>query len=59
VHVQPAIDTPEVHALTENADRWIDDHIYVTVDASLPALIDEVGAVLIGYRKLRAAMRAG
>ena len=59
VHVQPAIDTPEVHALTDNAARWIDDHIFVTVDASLPALINEVGAVLIGYRQLRAAMRAG
>jgi len=59
VHVQPAIDTPEVRAMTEHADRWIDDHIFVTVDAALPALIDEVGAVLIGYRELRAAMRAG
>ncbi len=59
VHVQPAIDTPEVHALTVNADRWIDDHIFVTIDATLPALIDEVGAVPIGYRQLRAAMRAG
>ena len=59
MHVQPAIDTPEVHALTASAERWIDDHIFVTVDPSLPALIDEVGAVLIGYRQLRAAMRAG
>ena len=41
VHVQPAIDTPEVHALTENADRWIDDHTYVTADDSLPALIEQ------------------
>ena len=59
VHVQPAIDTPEVRALSDNAERWIDDHIYVTFDASLPALIDEVGAVLIGYRRLRSVMRAG
>jgi predicted glycoside hydrolase/deacetylase ChbG (UPF0249 family) len=58
VHVQPAIDTPEVHAIAEHADRWVDDHIFVTLDASLPALIHEVGAVLIGYRQLRAAMRA-
>ena len=59
IHVQPAIDTPEVHALTDYADGWIDDHHFVTVDAALPTLIDEVGAVLIGYRQLRAAMRAG
>ena len=59
VHVQPVIDTPEVRALTGLAERWIDDHIFVTLDAALPALIDEAGAVLIGYRELRAAMRAG
>ena len=59
LHVQPAIDTPEVHALTPNAASWIDDHIFVTRDPAIPALLDEVGATLIGYRALRAAMRAG
>jgi predicted glycoside hydrolase/deacetylase ChbG (UPF0249 family) len=59
VHVQPAIDTPEVRAMTPNAERWIDDHIFVTSDASLPALIADVGAILVGYRELRTAMRAG
>lgn len=59
LHVQPAIDTPEVHALTEHADRWIDDHVFVTRDAHLPVMLTEAGAVLIGYRDLRAAMRAG
>lgn len=59
LHVQPAIDTPEVRALTEHAEQWIDDHLFVTHEPSLPALIAEVGATLIGYRELRAAMRAG
>ncbi len=59
VHVQPAIDTPEVRALTDSAESWIDDYLFVTADPSLPALIAEVGAVLIGYRDLRAAMRVG
>ncbi|MDJ0768437.1 MAG: ChbG/HpnK family deacetylase [Ilumatobacter sp.] len=59
VHVQPAIDTPEVHAMTPNAADWIDDHVFVTLDATLPHLIAEAGATLIGYRELRAAMRAG
>ncbi len=59
VHVQPAIDTPEVRALSDSAESWIDDYRFVTADPSLPALIAEVGAVLIGYRELRAAMRAG
>jgi predicted glycoside hydrolase/deacetylase ChbG (UPF0249 family) len=58
VHIQPAIDTPEVRAITEHADAWIDDHRFVTADPSLRALIDDVGATLIGYRELRTAMRA-
>ena len=58
VHIQPAIDTPEVRAITEHADAWIDDHRFVTADPSLRAMIDDVGATLIGYRELRAAMRA-
>jgi predicted glycoside hydrolase/deacetylase ChbG (UPF0249 family) len=59
MHIQPAIDTPEVRALTEHAEQWIDDHVFATRDASLPALIAEAGATLIGYRELRAVMRAG
>ncbi len=59
LHVQPAIDTPEVRALTTAAEQWIDDHVFVTRDPTLPALIDEAGATLIGYRDLRTAMRSG
>ena len=59
LHVQPAIDTPEVRALTRHAEQWIDDHVFVTLDAHLPQLIDEAGATLIGYRELRDALRAG
>jgi len=59
LHVQPAIDTPEVRALTPNASHWIDDHALVTSDEELPAAIDAAGATLIGYRELRDAMRAG
>lgn len=59
LHVQPAIDTPEVRAIADHADQWIDDHVFVTRDPSLPAMLAAAGAVLIGYRELRAAMRAG
>lgn len=59
LHIQPAIDTPEVRALTDHAERWIDDHVFATRDVTLPALIDEAGATLIGYRELRSVMRAG
>ena len=58
LHVQPAIDTPEVRALTEHAEHWIDDHAFVTGD-ELPAMLEQAGATLIGYRQLRDSMRAG
>ena len=58
IHVQPAIDTPEVRALTEWAQGWIDDLELVTTDTTMRRLLDEQGAVLIGYRQLRDAMRS-
>jgi hypothetical protein len=59
VHVQPAADTPEVHALTPSADEWIGDLHLMTADAEVAQLIRDSGAVLTGYRALRDAMRAG
>ena len=58
VHVQPAVDTPEVRALTPHATQWIDDHVFVTTDQSLRDAIAASGATLIGYRELRAVMRS-
>ena len=59
IHVQPAIDTLEVRALTDAAAGWIDDYELVTNDPQLPKLLAASGATLIGYRQLRDAMRAG
>lgn len=59
IHVQPAIDTPEVRALGEVATGWIDDLALVTTDNALRDALAESGAILIGYRELRDAMRAG
>jgi predicted glycoside hydrolase/deacetylase ChbG (UPF0249 family) len=59
VHVQPAIDTPEVRAITPLAEAWIDDLRLMTLDHPLREQIAASGAVLIGYRELRDAMRAG
>jgi predicted glycoside hydrolase/deacetylase ChbG (UPF0249 family) len=59
IHVQPVIDTPEVRAITDMAELWIDDHELVTADAMMRTLLAESGAVPIGYRTLRDAMRAG
>jgi predicted glycoside hydrolase/deacetylase ChbG (UPF0249 family) len=58
IHIQPAIDTPEVRALSQWADEWIDDLDLVTRDALLPQLIADSGAIMIGYRALRDAMRS-
>ena len=58
LHVQPAIDTPEVRALTDAADSWIDDLALVTTDRALSDALESAGALLVGYRDLRAAMRA-
>ena len=57
LHIQPAIDTPEVRALTGNAAHWIDDLAFAT-DGSLAAALAGAGATVIGYRDLRAVMRA-
>jgi hypothetical protein len=59
IHVQPAIDTAEVRTLAGDvADGWIDDLDLVVNDTVLRTLLRDSGAVLIGYRELRAAMRA-
>ena len=56
IHVQPAIDTPEVRALSADAEGWIEDHILVH-DPDVRHRLEQQGAVLIGYRELRALMR--
>jgi predicted glycoside hydrolase/deacetylase ChbG (UPF0249 family) len=58
IHVQPSIDTAEVRALGEVATGWIDDLALATSD-ELRGAVTASGAVLIGYRELRDAMRLG
>jgi predicted glycoside hydrolase/deacetylase ChbG (UPF0249 family) len=58
IHIQPAIDTPEVRALTPVAEQWIDD-LALALDPALAAAIERAGATLIGYRQLRTTMRGG
>jgi len=58
IHVQPAIDTPEVRAFAgDAADGWIADLTLVTSDALVDAL-DAAGAVMIGFRDLRDLQRS-
>jgi chitin disaccharide deacetylase len=58
VHVQPAIDTPEVRALTPDAEGWIADYQLAVPGDEIRQSIEAAGATLIGYRHLRDAMRA-
>jgi hypothetical protein len=46
-----------VRALTSSASEWIDDLDLATNDAHLRSLLADSGAILIGYRELRDAMR--
>lgn len=57
IHVQPAIDTAEVRAFSDQAGGWIDDLDLMVNDQTLRQALDASGAVLIGYRQLRDAMR--
>jgi chitin disaccharide deacetylase len=57
IHIQPAIDTPEVRALSDDAEAWIDDHALALEATAINAAIDAAGAVAIGYRQVRDAMR--
>ena len=57
IHVQPAIDTPEVRAVSTDSDGWIADLELITGDEVRDRL-DAAGAILIGFKQLREAMRA-
>lgn len=57
IHVQPVIDSPEVKALGPVSSGWIDDLTLATSDDLRTALRD-AGAVMIGYRSVRDAMRS-
>ncbi|MGI9645994.1 MAG: carbohydrate deacetylase, partial [Ilumatobacteraceae bacterium] len=56
IHVQPAIDTPEVRAVSADADGWIADLGLITGEDVRDRLA-ALGATLIGFRELRDAMR--
>jgi predicted glycoside hydrolase/deacetylase ChbG (UPF0249 family) len=58
IHVQPVVDTAEVRAISHDAPHWIDDYEFVVHDQELRHAITASGAVLIGYRELRSAMRS-
>ncbi len=58
LHVRPALDTPELRAITPSWAARVGDAHLVTYDRSFKAAIDRSGAILISYRDIRAAQRA-
>ncbi|MEX0663745.1 MAG: polysaccharide deacetylase family protein [Acidimicrobiia bacterium] len=57
VYLHPAVDTDELRASHPDWAGRVEDHAFLCTDPSLPDLIDRAGAVLIGYRELRALQR--
>ena len=57
LHLQPAVDTPEVRALTDDAAGWVDDYKFL-LGLELNDALATADVHLIGYRELRAAMQA-
>ena len=57
VYVHPAVDTSELRALAPDWAARVDDFDLVCNDDTARTLVERSGAVLIGYRHLRDAMR--
>ena len=55
--MHPAIDTPELRAITTDWQARVTDHELLVTDLALGQVIAEAGVVPIGYRPLRDAMR--
>jgi chitin disaccharide deacetylase len=58
-YLHPALDMPELRAMTPDWQARVDDHELLVDDRELAAAVQQAGAVLIGYRELRALMREG
>jgi chitin disaccharide deacetylase len=55
--LRPAIDTPELRAITSDWRQRVADHVLLVADRGLDRIIADAGVTLIGYRPLRDAMR--
>lgn len=58
IHVRPAIDTPELRAISDRWQTKVSDHHLITQDWGFRAALDRSGAKLISFRALRNAQRA-
>jgi chitin disaccharide deacetylase len=55
--LRPAIDTPELRAITTDWESRVGDHVALVDARGLDRVIAEAGVTLIGYRPLHDAMR--
>jgi predicted glycoside hydrolase/deacetylase ChbG (UPF0249 family) len=58
VLAHPAIDSDELRVSHPDWAQRVEDHALLTSDSSVRDLIDRSGAILIGYRELRALQQA-
>jgi predicted glycoside hydrolase/deacetylase ChbG (UPF0249 family) len=59
VSLRPAIDTPELRAITTDWTERVSNHIVLVDDRGLGSVIADAGITTIGFRPLRQAMRQG
>ena len=59
MYVHPAVDSPELRAISDDWESRVDDLALVCATPPLKEAIEAAGAKLIGYRELRAVQRAG
>lgn len=58
VYLHPAMDTPELRAMSPDWQSRVDDHSWLLDPAGLGALAESKGIAFLGYRVLRDLMRA-
>lgn len=59
VALHPAVDASELRSFAYGWGHQVEAYELLTENRSIRGLVDRVGATLIGYRSLRALMRAG
>jgi predicted glycoside hydrolase/deacetylase ChbG (UPF0249 family) len=56
IYAHPAVDTPELRAFAVDWPDRVSDHDLLTDGVTIPALVEQARATLIGYRPLRDLM---
>ena len=57
ITLHPAVDSDELRAASDDWESRVADHTLLVDDAEVVAVLASAGAVSIGYRRLRDAMR--